>query len=114
MIQIENHIGNITVTREYLVELIECTVKNCFGVAGLNYTSGWKEFFSFGGQKKSKGVEIHTLNNQLVVDLHISVSYGINIGAVVDSITNKVRFAVNEACGITVEQVNVFIDDLYE
>jgi len=46
------------------------------------------------------------------VNLHISVTFGTNIAAIADSISNKVQFAVEEATGITVSRVNVFIDGM--
>ena len=40
------------------------------------------------------------------------MTFGTNIAAIADSISNKVRFAVEEATGITVSKVNVFIDGM--
>jgi uncharacterized alkaline shock family protein YloU len=44
--------------------------------------------------------------------LHISVSYGVNISAIVESIVNKVRYTVEEATDLKVSKVNVYIDAL--
>ena len=59
-----------------------------------------------------KGVTIPSKDKKLIVNLHISVTFGTNISAIADSISNKVRFAVEEATGITVSKVNVFIDGM--
>ena len=48
----------------------------------------------------------------LVIDLHIAVTYGVNIAAIVKSIVNKVRYTVEEATGLQVAKVNVFVDDM--
>lgn len=48
----------------------------------------------------------------LVIDLHIAVTYGVNISAIVKSIVNKVRYTVEEATGFQVAKVNVFVDDM--
>ena len=50
--------------------------------------------------------------NSLVVDLHIIVIYGLNLSATVKSIVNKVRYTVEEATGLEVKKVNVFIDSM--
>jgi len=42
--------------------------------------------------------------------LHIVVTYGLNISVIVKSIVNKVRYTVEEATGLEVKKVNVFVD----
>ena len=49
---------------------------------------------------------------QLIVDLHIAVIYGMNISAIAKSIVNKVRYTVEEATGLDVKRVNVFVDGM--
>lgn len=46
------------------------------------------------------------------MDLHISVIYGMNISAIAKSIVNKVRYTVEEATGLDVKKVNVFVDGM--
>jgi len=42
------------------------------------------------------------------------VTYGVNIGTIVDSITNKVRYTVEQSTGLGVKKVNVFVDGMKE
>ena len=53
-------------------------------------------------------------NDKLIVDLHITVIYGMNIAAISRSIVNKVRYVIEQATGLDVKKVNVFVDDLKE
>ena len=55
---------------------------------------------------------MRTVSGGLVIDLHIAVTYGVNISAIVKSIVNKVRYTVEEATGLQVAKVNVFVDDM--
>ena len=48
----------------------------------------------------------------LVVDLHITVTYGVNVGAIVDSIIHKVNYVLTNEAGITVKSVNVYVDEM--
>ena len=41
-----------------------------------------------------KGVRVRSGNNCLAIDLHIAVTYGVNISAIGKSIVNKVRDTV--------------------
>lgn len=113
MIKIENHIGEISVSRHFLKKLIGKTAMNCFGVVGMN-DFGAKQCVKalFDCASLDNGVIIREKDNSIVIDLHISVSYGVNIAAISDSIVHKVRFAVENEAGIEVEKVNVYIDSM--
>ena len=114
MIIVENHIGKITITAAYLSALVGYTVTSCFGVSDMNDASPKEALLSVLRRAKQidKGVTIQSKDKKLIVNLHISVTFGTNISAIADSISNKVRFAVEEATGITVSKVNVFIDGM--
>ncbi len=117
MVDFENHIGKITVSENYLTELVKHTVTNCFGVADVCSVSPFKaavaSLTAGRAYRKNKGVIIRTdRSGGLVIDLHIKVTYGTNITAAVNSITHKVSFTVEEATGIDVSRVNVFVDDM--
>ncbi len=63
-----------------------------------------------GSDNSCQGVIVKSINGSLVIDLHISVSYGVNIAAIADSITNKVRYTVESVTDLKVSKVNVFVD----
>ncbi len=114
MINKENHLGKIGVSDAYLKELVCRTVSRCFGVAGMKCCS-FKEFILcdiFGKKSNGIGTFIMEKDNELIVNLHITVTYGTNISAVMNSIKNKVTFALNEYAGVTVRAVNVFVDGI--
>ena len=58
------------------------------------------------------GIRVRGEGDRLIVDLHISVIYGMNISAIAKSIVNKVRYTVEEATGLRVRKVNVFVDGM--
>jgi len=120
MVKIENHLGTIDISQEYFACLIGSAVSQCYGVAGMEKTGtrqGLRSLFSrrsFADQ----GVSVRSAPggygeaDKLVVDLHIAVIYGMNISAIAKSIVNKVRYTVEEATGLDVKKVNVFVDGM--
>ena len=113
MIRLENQYGAIDISQEYFANLVGKAVSECFGVAGMvnSPAQGLRSALS----KKDapdKGVRVRTTNNGLIVDLHIVVVYGMNISAIVKSIVNKVRYTVEQATGLDVAKVNVFVDSM--
>lgn len=117
MIRVKNHVGEITISQDYLMALISSTVTNCFGVVHMNVSSPKQTLmaalpFLRKGDTDDRGVSVRVGKDKLVVELHITVMYGVNVGAVVKSIMNKVRYTVEESTGISVERVNVYVESL--
>ena len=116
MVSLQNHVGKITVSPEYFTELIGNTVRKCFGVISMN-VSGIRETLLAVLRRKKKensprGVKVRFVKDKLIIDLHISLMYGVNMNAVVRSIINKVGYTVEQSTGICVEKVNVYVDSI--
>ncbi|MEG0570245.1 MAG: Asp23/Gls24 family envelope stress response protein [Oscillospiraceae bacterium] len=114
MVKIENHLGTIDVSTDYLVNLVGNTVVNCFGVAAMSATNPKQTFIEryVKANRLDKGIHIQYKAQKLVIELHIIVSYGTNIAAIVNSIMHKVQYTVEETTGFSVSRVNVFIDGM--
>ena len=48
----------------------------------------------------------------LVIELHIVVTYGLNISTVVRSLVEKVRYTIEDVTGMNVKKVDVFVDSM--
>lgn len=115
MVKIDNHLGSIEIHQHYFSDLIGHTVTSCFGVVGMANSGVPQDIRSFFSRRKNyidKGVAVRAEGHALSIDLHIIVTYGININAIVSSITNKVRYTVEQATGLQVKAVNVFVDSM--
>lgn len=114
MIKIENHLGVIQVSNTYFANLIGHVAAECFGVTGLvNSTpSQGLRAILYGHDTLDKGVRVRNSGGELVIDLHIAVTYGVNISAIVKSIINKVTYTVEAASGLSVARVNVYVADM--
>lgn len=114
MIRMDNHLGKIEIMGSYFANLIGHIAGECFGVAGLvnsDAAQGLRAVFS-GHEVPDKGVRVRNINGKLVIDLHIAVTYGVNISEIVKSIINKVTYTVEAACGLDVAKVNVYVADM--
>ena len=114
MIRIENRYGTIEVSQEYFRYLIGQAVSSCYGVAGMVRTGPRQGLRSVLSRRSfaDDGVHVRSDGEKLVVDLHISVIYGMNISAIAKSIVHKVRYTVEEATNLSVKKVNVFVDGM--
>ncbi len=114
MIKFENHLGSIEISQNYFANLVGHAASECFGVAGMveSTASQGLRYIMKKEETQDKGVRVRNQADGLVIDLHIAVTYGVNIAAIVKSIVNKVRYTVEEATGFQVAKVNVFVDDM--
>ena len=114
MIQIENHLGTIEISQEYFSNLVGNAASSCYGVAGMvksGYRQGLRSLISR-RTYADEGIRVRSEGDKLIIDLHISVIYGMNIAAIAKSIVNKVRYTVEQATGLEVRKVNVFVDGM--
>lgn len=113
MIGYENTLGTVELSQEYFANLIGRAASECYGVAGMiNSTYQSVKSVITKGEIPDRGVRVKTADGQLIVDIHIAVTYGININAIVQSIVHKVRYTVEDCTGFKVARVNVFVDEM--
>ena len=117
MIKYENQNGYIEITNNYFSNLVGNAAQSCFGVARMVNPNPYQSIKSVikskvENENHTQGVIVKSINGSLVVDLHIAVSYGVNISAITDSIINKVRYIVESATDLNVSKVNVHVDEL--
>lgn len=112
MFSCEKTTGTIFVSNEYFSKLIAAAVSSCYGVAGMVPKGKQKVFDLLGHSSADKGVIVKGSMQGVNVDVHIMVTYGININAICDSIVNKVKFTVEQATGITVNRVTIRVDGM--
>ena len=116
MITYETRIGAIEISEAYLSKLVGHEVTSCFGVVGMVPGSSKQKLFKLISKEESidTGICITKDGDAINVELHIVVTYGMNINAIASSITEKVQYVVKEATGITVNKVIVKVDGIKE
>lgn len=117
MIKFENPSGYIEITNGYFANLVGNAAQSCFGVTRMVNPNAYQALKTVIKNKAdvdnyNQGVYVKSINGALVVDLHIAVSYGVNIQAITDSIINKVRYTIESATGLRVSDVHVFVDGI--
>ncbi|MBQ8683486.1 MAG: Asp23/Gls24 family envelope stress response protein [Clostridia bacterium] len=114
MIRFDNRYGTVEISQEYFRYLVGNAVSSCYGVAGM-VRNGPRQGLRAVLSRRTfadDGVRVRGDGDRLIVDIHIEVIYGMNIAAIAKSIVNKVRYTVEEATGLSVKKVNVFVDGM--
>ena len=67
-----------------------------------------------GSDFPEKGVRVTGKGGKLYIELHIVVSYGVNVSSAAQSISHRVRDEVELATGLQVARVTVAVDDIID
>ena len=109
-------LGNVSFTDGYFSTLVGEATKQCYGVAAMaprNMTDAVKSMV-YGSDYPEKGVRVTQQNGRLVIELHIAVSYGLNISTAARSISHRVKDEVEHATGLKVARIDVYVDDIID
>ena len=122
MIYFENHMGKIEITETYFANLVGNAASSCFGVVGMAHSNTRQQLRAFirkgqifpdqGQIFPDQGVAVEMRDDGLFIELHIIITYGLNISAICQSITNKVKYTVEQATGLDVAKIKVFVDGM--
>jgi uncharacterized alkaline shock family protein YloU len=105
-------IGSIHVSPRAIATIAYHVARQSYGVVGLapkNLVDGLTQAVV---KDPTHGVEVRYDGEALNIDLYIVVEYGTRIKSVAASVSNTVRFQVERALGMPVNQVNVHVQSL--
>ena len=102
--------GNIKISEEVIVRISAISAREVEGVAGLGSGSSWGDFL--GKKAAAKGIRVQTDENGTVIDVHITVKFGVKITEVAQRLQETVKSAVEAYAGLDNATVNVFVDGI--
>lgn len=109
----EEKVGNIKISVDVVAAIAGIATNEIDGVAGMNSSlaGGIAEIF---GTKKnvSRGVKVDIKEENAVIDLFITVDYGVRIPELAWEIQENVKNSVETMTGLNVEKVNIHVEGI--
>ncbi|HAT02772.1 MAG TPA: Asp23/Gls24 family envelope stress response protein [Oribacterium sp.] len=109
---IASKMGEIQITPDVIATYAGTTAIECFGIVGMAKVS-----VRDGGiarllkrESLTKGINVTIENNEIKLDFHVIVAYGVSIQAVADNLIENVRYKVEEYTGMSVKDVRIFVE----
>ena len=103
---LSNENGEIIIENEVIAQYAGHAALECFGIVGMA-TISMKD----GIAKLLKGVNVVIgENNELSIDFHIIVAYGVSISTVCDNLISTVQYSIEEMTGMKVKAINIFVE----
>lgn len=105
-------LGVIDISSTAVTTIASQAINQCYGVVGMankNLANGIANLLS---RDSKKGIEVAIDNSGIKIDVYVIVEYGVRIRAVAESIQHTVKFHVEKALGMAVNEVNVYVQGL--
>ena len=109
--RMNNPMGEILIDTDVIAKYAGTIAVECFGIVGMasiNVKDGLVKLLR--KESLSNGINVTVENNQIRIDFHVIVSYGVSISAVSDNLIETVKYKVEEFTGVPVEKVNVYVE----
>lgn len=100
--------SQVNISEEVIATIAGAAAVECYGLVGMS-SRKLKDGIGqlLGKEDLTKGVEVVFDDDQVVIDLFIIVSYGVNIAEVAKNVVDKVKYQVEKQTGLSVKSVNI-------
>lgn len=105
-------LGEVLIDPEVIAKYAGTTACECFGIVGMAAVSMRDGLVKLLKRDSiSKGIEV-TIdeNNEIKIEFHIIVSYGVNISTIADNIISSVKYKVEAYTGMKVRKINIYVE----
>ncbi len=105
-------LGSIHVSPRAIASIAYHSALQSYGVVGLTSKSLVSGLTQVLVKDPTHGVEVHYDGQNINIDLYVIIEYGTRIQSVANSVSNTVRFQVEKALGMPVNEVNIHVRGL--
>ncbi len=112
-IRLSNENGNIILESKVIATIAGYSALNSYGIVGMatkNTTEGIFELLKF--DFLTKGIFVTTENDEINIDLHVILEYGMQIAVVAQNIVDNVKYNIKQSTGLDVTNVNVIVQGI--
>ena len=110
--QFENEYGRVIIGSEVIATYAGSVAVECFGIVGMaavNVKDGIVRLLKKDYLTHGINVVIEE-NNEITINFHVIISYGVSIITVTDNLISTVRYRVEEFTGMHIKKINIFVE----
>ncbi len=111
---IKGDMGSVSLDENVVAQVAGLTALDCFGIVGMGIVSVKDGIVKqLRRDNVSKGVNVKfDENDDIIIEFHIVVAYGVSIKAVTDNLMQSVKYKVEDFTSLRVSKINVFVEDV--
>ena len=107
-------LGRITISSDAIARIVGETALECYGVVGMvarGHVAGPVRRL-LRRDATTEGIAVGRDGDDVTIDLHVVVEYGLNLAEVASTVRNRVEYEVERLTGLHVRSVEVHIEDV--
>jgi len=110
--KVNTNLGEISIGTNVIAKYAGTTAVECFGIVGMSVVSARDGLVKLLKRDSlTKGVNVIVdADNEIILDFHVIVAYGVSILAVADNLVSNVKYKVEEFTGMEIEKINIFVE----
>ena len=105
----EKDVGVVQIADDVVAMIASLATTEVEGVSSMAGNISNELMSKVGMKKLTKGVKVDVLENNVTVDLAVTMEYGYNIPATCQQVQTKVKAAIENMTGLTCTDVNIRI-----
>lgn len=110
--QMDTQYGKILIDEDVIATYAGSVAVECFGIVGMaavNMKDGLVKLLKRDYLNHGISVTVEE-DNQIVIDFHVIVAYGVSIKTVSDNLIDTVKYKVESFTGMTIKRINICVE----
>ena len=110
--QMDTQYGQILVEDDVIATYAGSVAVECFGIVGMaavNMKDGLVKLLN--RDYLTHGISVSIVDgNQITIDFHVIVAYGVSIRTVSDNLIETVKYKVESFTGMKINKINIYVE----
>lgn len=110
--QMDTQYGKIIIDGDVISKYAGSVAVGCFGIVGMaavNMKDGLVKLLKQDYLNHGINVDINE-DNEITIDFHVIVSYGVSISTVTDNLMDTVKYKVENFTGMKIKKINIYVE----
>ena len=110
--KMENELGKVVIDNEVIATYAGSVAVECFGIVGMaavNMKDGLVKLLKRDYLNHGINVKVDE-DNEIIIDFHVIVAYGISISTVSDNLIETVKYKVESFTGMKIKKINIYVE----
>ena len=105
-------LGDIQISKQAIATIAYQAVQRSYGVVGLASKNIADELAHALVKDPTHGIDVEYKNKEINIDIFVIIEFGTRIKSVAASVANTVRYQVEKALGLPVNEINIHVQGL--
>ena len=110
--QMDTQFGKVLIDEDVISTYAGSVAVECFGIVGMaavNMKDGLVKLLKKDYLNHGINVTVNE-DNEIIIDFHVIVAYGVSISTVSDNLTETVKYKVESFTGMKIKTINIYVE----